>query len=273
MIKKLIVVALALIIVGVVGGIFTFKYASEVVQVNDKQLVDYEGVNSVVINTTMSNIEIIGTDEKMDNNIILVGKSTRNNQTALNITNDKQKERILIDDRKGNGENKWFDFNWSFFKSKTSLKVYVPKQLAGNLSVDTVSGKITMKNFQVNKLNIDTVSGDLNGENVQFKDSNIESVSGDLTFSEVTGKVNAESTSGNIILAMKALNNPIKLNTTSGDIRVKTKEKPQDTHFEIETVSGDINLYDKHGKQTSFGEKSTLVNIETVSGNIEFKQQ
>lgn len=273
MAKKFIIAAIILLLIGAIGMGLTYKSANEIVTVNETQTIDYDDINSITINSSFSDIEIIGTDEQMDDNITLVGKSTKNNKPSLNIKVDKNKKHIKIDTEQGSFNNNWFNFNFNFSKKQVVLKVYVPEQLANTLKLDTVSGDMTIKNVEANLLNIDTVSGDVKGDLLQFKESEIDSVSGNVNFNQMSGAVRADTTSGDVILAMKELNHTLEIDTTSGNVNVMTEKEPQNTKFTIETISGVLNLFDKYSNQSSVGDGSVQVDIETISGDIILKQQ
>lgn len=273
MIKKLLIAASLLLIIGVIGGIATYKKASELVEIKETESVDFNGIKRLTVNGISSNIQLIGTDKIEDDNIVLSGKARKNNPATLQVVVNVENDEIILNALAGGNGNKWFNFNVELFKNNTTLKAYIPKKLLETLEVDMVSGDTKLENLTVNELGIDTVSGDVDGEQLNFKKSNIESTSGDVTLKNFNGKLNVDTTSGDITLTKAALTESLELDTTSGNIHITTKEAPENTKFKIDTISGNVNIYERYKKQTSLGDGSVPIFADTVSGNIQFKQQ
>ena len=127
---------------------------------------------------------------------------------------------------------------------------------------------ISIQNIAAKSLTIETVSGDIDGEVLQFDSGQLKSVSGDVRLEEIEGEVEVNLESGDVSLFMNDLTKSVKVKTISGDIEVVSSKEPTDVTFDVSTISGDVNLFDKYNNSATIGNGSAVIELEATSGDI-----
>ena len=150
-----------------------------------------------------------------------------------------------------------------------SGKVELSDMIAEEAGIDTVSGPVFLLDSQAKSLRIDSVSGKIkvNGDVKKIKTS---SVSGPIECNlDGCKEIRANSVSGEIALILTKTPKTLKVDTTSGEVRIAL---PSDASCAIhmDTMSGKLYLNDEAlgAKQLTLGEGTTEFDIDTMSGNV-----
>ena len=152
-----------------------------------------------------------------------------------------------------------------FFHSSPTkdLKVYLPEEVAENLgavSIDSVSSDIRIEAIAAGKIDISTVSGSLKLNNVNVGTLDIDGTSNESILNNVTvGEIDIDTTSGSTLISSGAVGK-INFDSVSGDLEVYTSSMP--TSVEGDTTSGSFKLY------TPFSEEGFRAEIDSVSGDM-----
>lgn len=117
------------------------------------------------------------------------------------------------------------------------------------LDVASVSGAIRVYAANAGEISLSTTSGSITGS-VRTQKLEADSVSGgiDLTLDTLPAEVDAETTSGNIVMQLRDLSTlpsplPVEFKTTSGTLSGDvTFTTVKDAVWEFQTVSGNVNL-------------------------------
>lgn len=110
---------------------------------------------------------------------------------------------------------------------------------AAELSFQSTSGDIKLKNADVRLLALKSSSGDIDCENVSCESSNIATISGDIACRAQTGHIEISSTSGDTELF--GMNADSAVQTVSGDITLRFDDMPG--ALRAKSTSGDIKLF------------------------------
>ncbi|WP_058301408.1 DUF4097 family beta strand repeat-containing protein [Gorillibacterium timonense] len=146
----------------------------------------------------------------------------------------------------------------------------------GKTSVKTVSGEQTLEKIQGDSLTAASTSGTIQVRESDYTTLSLKSVSGDLVLEDVSGETTAKTTSGNLDVELIKMV-PVSAHSVSGDIQVIT---PQEAVYEVKgkTVSGSIRTNSKDFQVVdsskghysgNTGKEGPVIDVETVSGNIE----
>jgi hypothetical protein len=147
---------------------------------------------------------------------------------------------------------------------------------AGSLDIDTGSGDVTLTNFRGTRLDVETGSGNIKATTVQAERASFDAGSGDITVAETQAPdVSIETGSGNVELALLSDIELLKVDTGSGDVRVKVPET-LGAEIRLETGSGDFDVdfpvqLVRKGESTlvaKVGDGKGRVSIETGSGDV-----
>ncbi len=93
-----------------------------------------------------------------------------------------------------------------------------------DVEIDTISGEITLKSFSSESTDIDTTSGDIRLDGYKSGDTNINTTSGDVTGTvNGTYRLDYDTVSGDVeTFGDDPSGAPMEIDTTSGDIRIKS---------------------------------------------------
>lgn len=266
------VIAGTILVVNGFEGLLTFQTkGSETV--NTEKTFDASGVKDINVNVVSTDVKIIPSDsEKIK--VHFFGTTTRN---------AKGPAEELVAERKGDSldikvkHKVKFTIGISLNHQRLKLEVYVPKNYAGNLKVDSVSADLDVQESKWKVLDFQSVSGDMRANAVKTELANIDTISGDAKVEGFAGDLKFKSVSGDINAEFDKYNNDIIINTTSGDARIKL---PEESEFNARfvSVSGDFNSVfpltvegfgKKHNFQGYLGNSENEINANTVSGDLE----
>ena len=138
----------------------------------------------------------------------------------------------------------------------TYLRVMVP--VRADLDVDAVSADVNVTGIASRELSIDNVSGDVTVAGAP-READIESASGDPQLTLNSGRVSAETVSGDLYLRGR-LDGEVTVESVSGRIDVGVLQS-QLSKFTGNTVSGDMLV------QTALS-RNGRISMDTVSGDL-----
>ena len=245
MLKFFSILASFLIVVGAIGSFLT--YSKEINAMDVSKSVAVAKVDSIKISTISTDVKIIRSNTAKEATVKLTGDAKASQQPNLSV---EVKDRELVIETEPSSGNKWFNVEFNFYSPTMELLVILPEKYFENLEIDTVSG--------------DVVASDVEAAN-----SVISSVSGDITVDNNVKEISIDTDSGDVALITPRITDDIDITTLSGDVDIKVAIEPTDVSFSIDTLSGDVNLFDKYAEDAKLGNGSTQVTIETTSGDIE----
>lgn len=137
---------------------------------------------------------------------------------------------------------------------------------------EAVSGEINVANASFTKLSLEAVSGTLSLADVSANEADFETVSGEIKLlRSALQRVEAETTSGEFCYAPTCTVQKISFDSTSGDFTLILPADYSGFQLEFETGSGDMSsdfAAFGGGEQYRYGDGSTLMQIETTSGDV-----
>lgn len=300
MIKKISIVALLLIAIGVIGSVATFatttkKSAAITTEIDDTS---FTSIQIDVINT---DIELIPAQEQAK--IEVVGRNAE--KTNGQITIDRQGETLII--KADKQKRKWisFGFNYSpkikvFLPEReydsiqvtaTAADTYVQKVAGKNIDLKTTTGDIVGKSLNSNQINVNVTTGDIHLDemkgntstqtgtgdvilkNVNASQVDASTKTGDILLEKVSGQIQVETRTGDVSLRNDNIKDPVTGKTTTGDISIQAKEFPEDAQFNTATRNGDIIIFGQKKKIINNNHSGILFQLETTTGDITVKEK
>ena len=276
-IKLISLIALALLIVGVIGSVFTFTSAYQSEEIIKTESVGSEGIENLNILTNNTKIEVLPTNDSD----ITAELSTKNKKhellakvedsTLFIEVKDKQKSFISLD----------------FFSFGTTLTVYVPEKAYDSLQVESDNGRITVDEIEANGVNVKadngrieleniesmTVTGNAsNGlismKNVNSSTINVTTSNGKIMLDHVEGEIYGKTSNGAIELVTENLDRFIELETNNGKINVQTEQEPTNVTFDVRVDNGKARVFGESNWDTVVGNGENLVKLTTNNGGI-----
>lgn len=275
-------IVIALIIVTVfsfaIGGI-TLKSLYKIYEINEEKKLGMEDVTSLQIQTRNADVNIMPA-ESGEIRALLHGtfeSSIKGNAAKLAMT--KTGQNISI-------ETKYPRITFSFEeKERISLDIYVPKNYTNKLVLHGESGNAKIRDINLKSFEFTTDSGNLFAENIS-SEMKFKSESGDLILDRNRGNVNADTQSGNIIVAYSIFQNLVEAKTVSGniilgfpeescfDLDLKTESGKLNTDFPLKINSISKNPDEiLHGVHCTDSDAKSAgkISLSTISGDLDIK--
>lgn len=250
---------------------FAFDNGLKWVTFDEEEFLNVDRVELIGISSSFVDVKISSMDRD-DIKIKYSGKVESNVVPVLKI--DKRLEKIEIEIK--NEDKEIFPIS----KGDLVLQIFIPTTYDGNVNIGGVSSDIDIRNLVIENLNVSSISGDIDIENVSGSNFNISSKSGDLEIEESIGKMNLQSSSGNIELDNKENIEDIKITTSSGDITLKFGKNP---NYSIKGTSstGDfkssfpmsVEEQANRNFKVTLGRGDKDIEINTLSGDVKFLKE
>ncbi len=231
----------AILILGIsssngISGIFHFtkNIIDSDVTVQKDENVEINGVDKVIVDFSSNNIIVKITDE---DNMRIIQKSNRTLKDDEKFQVIKGNNQVTI--KEGNFEN--LTDLWNFGNTEDLIEIYVPKNYNSDLDIETSSGDIEFESdMKLSNVNFSASSGSIVSKwNMDVKDINIETSSGDISIETLTTPTyKIKASSGEI--KINSLTGSGKIDTSSGDIKVQYKDVEE--YSEVTASSGEIDL-------------------------------
>ena len=176
------------------------------------------------------------------------------------------------------------------FNNKKELTVELPEYV--DLDIDVASGKVSAENMlNLGKFELDTASGGTDIKALSAKEVKVDSASGGMAFGSVTvsaafkvnsasggltvdsisaGEIDIDSASGGITIGIGTVEK-VKLDSTSGSIRLTLLDKTAGATVRFSAVSGSFNSalsVVNSGEVMTYGNGYTDMDISIVSGSV-----
>ncbi|MGG3403615.1 GNAT family acetyltransferase [Bacillus cereus] len=242
MMKKILLVAIACIIIGVIGISQTYEKAVQTAEKGNKE--------DIIKNETLKNIEV-----KLDVGDIVVQKSPDASfyvkqlgdarKQEIHITEDGDTLKIIGEREKGAS----FDFSFYDFRFQTStLTLLVPERSYQDVKVNSSAGQIEISDVKSDRVSARTLTGEVDLKHVTAKNVEGSTKAGEVNFKKVIGKVTAK--------------------TTSGEINITLSEKPKDAVITGQSAAGDVTIFNEENKDVTIGNGSKKISGKTAAGDV-----
>lgn len=153
---------------------------------------------------------------------------------------------------------------------KKQLTVKLPRStVLHELNIDAVSADVSVDlteedTLTLTELDVSSVSGTVSVHAANAGEISLETTSGAITGSVRTDKLEADSVSGSIDLALETQPKELEAETTSGDITLTLARQPEAVAIDFHTVSGQLR-----SDVTNSPDAPAVWKLETVSGNAD----
>lgn len=250
--KKVVYLMLVLFIVGVVGTLVTVSasggFSLDTYNVHDKAVVNNVDISRVEIELSSSDVTVNSSDSD-EITVEMTGKISKKLEKKLKLDVQEKDQNLKIG---LTGEDQ-IKFNIGVLIVDTHVDVYLPAKMYDSIKIDISSGDILIQDLKAKETLFDTSSGDIVARNLYTEVNRFHSSSGEMELSNVTGDIEAESSSGDMIIDYVNANGNLDAKTSSGDVTVTYQNEPNSLAIDFEGSSGEgeVSL-----KAVSYEEKS-----------------
>lgn len=314
--KKAAALALIMIGLGLIGALFSFEWKDirtlGTVPVLERKTVSAEGADSIFVETSGMNIEIVqGKSEDIE--VRIDGKASKKHADRFELEAEAKDNAVYIH---GSYRDRFFvGFNFV----SVDLIVELPERLwkeagissnsgnielerlnattamietrSGNIDVEKLdadtaglqsqSGNIEAEELKADSLTLETRSGNVKADGYSAGQVTAKALSGNITLEDGAGSVNGETRSGNIRIALDRLESDIRLKSDSGNVRIDVEEEPESAAVHFRTDSGNRSVEWRRFEAESdneeelsgvIGSGQIKIDVETDSGNLKLGQ-
>ncbi|KKZ98819.1 DUF4097 family beta strand repeat-containing protein [Bacillus wiedmannii] len=262
MMKKILLVAIACIIIGVIGISQTYEKAVQTAEEGNKE--------DVIKNETLKNIEV-----KLDAGDIVVQKSPDSSfyvkqsgdigKHEVRIDEDGDTLKIIGEREKGAS----FDFSFYDFRFQTStITLLVPERPYQEIKINSSAGQIEISDVKSDCVSVGTLAGEVDLKNVTAKSVEGSSKAGEVSFKKVIGKVTAKSASGEVHIMDHDPKYDVEASSTAGDVDITLLEKPQDAVITGQSAAGEVMIFNEENKNITIGNGSKKISGKTAAGDV-----
>ncbi|MEI7025903.1 DUF4097 family beta strand repeat-containing protein [Paenibacillus sp. y28] len=230
--KNWIRTALVLLILGIAGGLFSFRLDDwRASSVSKEEMVQASDVRQIRILMTGENIRVVkGQGDHMK--LRMEGRASKHFLDDALLQTRREGDTLVVA-----GTEKKFGIGFRFIS--LTLTVELPAKQWDALTVNTDSGDIELTDIEAGALTVQSDSGDALIAGVKAGQLQVKTDSGDIRLDGVDGNTVMETDSGDVEVTAKDLLYDTTVKTDSGDVKVSLADKPSSLQLQFRTDSGD----------------------------------
>lgn len=258
--KKVSIVALLFLIIGLVGASLTSKQATAQMPLEEIEITD----------SNFQQIEILTYDAKVEVH------STNRNNAYIEVSGKKVDKRLslsvqdsLLFIKYNNKEFKLFNFN--LFAKEESLKVYVPERDYDQIKVTMHDGLLSIEKVNTDQLIVKGRDGKISLKDITANTTQIQGNDGILDIYNVLGAVNANMKDSIIKMQLNEIEAPINLEARDGMIQLAVTEEPQNTFINTSIKDGFVTIFGERMSSMLYGTGDNKVTLKLGDGKITVK--
>lgn len=139
------------------------------------------------------------------------------------------------------------------------------------INVENISGELFLDNITVDEIDVDTTSGDIDSDNIIIKKaSNMNTISGNVFLNGSISAIDFDSTSGELKVVSDVCPNEVDADTTSGNVTLSIPDN-NGFNYTQDGVSGDIKCdFPTTGDngEGKYGNGEADFSFDTISGDV-----
>ncbi len=258
-IKKISIIAVVLIAVGVIGTAISYRFTDTSAQFEEKTI-DPESISTINIHADNADIEVKPNANGSEIQVELV--SSKNWKGDLNV--ELNGDDLTIETQEG---NKFF--NIDIFNQTPKLYVHLPEKEFQTLQIRSVNGRLDVHHVTAAELRAETDNGRINLSAVSADDVYVSSVNGKINLNGVEGDIQGETDNGALYLKTTTIHRQIHMESINGKIEIESDEKPTNVLYDVRTTNGKVRIFGSSDWDIKVGDGDHQIKLTTVNGNIE----
>lgn len=259
--------AILLIIIGLIGAIFTAKGFFTQENIHGEESFPSESIDNITIESDLANVKILPSDSN-DIEVKWKGSLLKSNLNKNNVSIEEKSSELVITI----GGRKLFNFSFfgfGFF-NKREVEIYLPEKRFQSITLYNDVGNATISSISVDHLIAETSVSNLTIKDIQANMIRAKSDVGIITVDGFGGNLFAKSNVGNININTDTIAADMELESDVGNINLSVPLIPDNVSFHTESDIGTVQVFGEKGsyynKQAAFS-----VTMETSVGNIKVK--
>ena len=258
--KKVSIIALLLIIIGIVGAILTNNGKQGQLPIEEIEITDLN-FSQIEILTYDANVELHPTN-RATAYIEVAGY-----KTSKKLSVSVQDSLLFI--KYNNKQIRLFNVN--LFQKTEALKVFVPSEQYDHIKVSKHDGRLLIEKLDSDQLTISGKDGLITLKDITANKTSIKANDGVLELVEVSGGIKADMKDSIIKMQTMSLQSPVDLAARDGIIQVTVTDEPQNTMISTSIQDGLVSIFGERNSSKLFGNGDNKVNLKVNDGKITVK--
>lgn len=258
-VKKVIMAALLLIVVGGIGAIITFSLSDEMTFAAESE-VDLANIEKIDIQIDNGSVTIHPTDAAQAR-INLEGIVTEGDEPNFSV--ETVGDTLMIQVK----EKRRF-IRLTFFTGSPSLDIYLPEKSYESLTAEMSNGAFRAEDLAVTEIQVKTDNGSVTLDRIATETANVRTSNGKMDLNHVEGDVTGKSNNGAISFAAADLERNLDLETDNGSITIQTENEPTNAVIDARTDNGRITVFGNSDWDTMIGNGENEIRLRTNNGGI-----
>lgn len=260
--KKILLVAVACIIIGIIGISQTYTKAVDAEEKGDKEkVIKNEEIRNLEIDLDAGDVTV----QKGNDSSFYIKQS--GNIAKQKVSIDEERDTLKIQGKVKKGPS--FDFSFFTFGLKTpGITIVVPERSYQEIKVSSSAGEITVSDLKGERIDVSTLGGDVEMERVTARKVEGSSKAGEVKMKKVSGKVVAKTTSGDVDIVDHDPKYDLEASSTAGEVDIRLLQKPQDATISGKTFAGEVEIFKEEKKNVTLGNGSVKISGQTSAGDV-----
>jgi DUF4097 and DUF4098 domain-containing protein YvlB len=260
-IKKISIVALVLLLVGVTGSLLTANAKKQSEPIKEERIIQGEDFTNIDIKVDNAEVEVIPTSNHAAK-VELTGGDKKSRAYTFDVDVQENTLAVHLDEK----NLKFYNFN--FTESGLALKVYVPEKLYESLLVEAANGRIRAEEVGVEAATVKTINGTIELQDLQTSTLHVKSENGKILLQNIEGDISGNVINGEINFVTDHLNRNIDFENLNGKIGIQTLKEPTNATIDVEVSFGGVNIFGDSNRNAVFGNGENLIKLSTLNGEV-----
>ena len=260
MLKKSLIVAVLLLVIGGLGALLTAKPYFSNQNENEKQTRHFESaqIQSIDISNPAGTVLL---EETSGDHIIVEAYSSK---TSIPVKMETNGELLSIT----NEADHTISLGVNFKKSSENITVYLPKKQYKRIAVSNDVGEITIHKINAIKIHAESDVGNVDINEVTSKSLYASSGLGNVSINDYSGKLQVENEMGNIDISTDKVTEPIIAQNELGEITLTINQDPNNLFISADSEIGSTHIFGKKTGSFRSGNGSITAELSTEAGDI-----
>ncbi|MHC0039141.1 DUF4097 family beta strand repeat-containing protein [Pseudoneobacillus sp. C159] len=277
--KKLVYSMLFLFVVGVVGTLVSVSasggFSVKTWGIHDEVQVKSADISRIEVDLSGSDVALHPTNGD-EITVELNGKISKKHKKKVRLDVEESGNTLKVGIK---GLDQIF-LNVGVLILDTNVEVFLPQKIYDSIKINTSSGDITVQEFKAKEFILEASSGDMLIRDLHSDQHRFQTSSGEMELSNVSGDIEAKSSSGDIIIKYENTSGNLNAKTSSGDISIEFHEQPDSLAIDFKGSSGEgqislngVNYQEKseHLIRGVIGSGDFKIKAETSSGDFSLR--
>ncbi|KKK39232.1 hypothetical protein WQ57_05580 [Mesobacillus campisalis] len=260
-IKKISIVALVLLLVGITGSLLTVQAKTQSETIKEERIFNNEHFSNIEIEGDNASVEIIPANNSTTR-VELVGNAKKDREYTLDADIQKNTLAVTLN------EKQLKFYNFGFPDAALAIKVYVPKKKYDTLRAELANGSVTAEEMEIKTATVKTINGEIDLKGLETSTVTAQSDNGKILLEDIEGDISGKIINGSISFVTDHLDRNVDFESLNGKIEIQTAKEPANATIDAEVSHGNVTIFGDSIRDTVFGNGENLIKLTTLNGDV-----